>query len=100
MDVCADAHMVCGCLVAPLPDGIRGRKEAVVYRSSFSKKASSLPLGLRDKSNDLAHVFTPITYNNHFICVGQLTANSKPRAGSSEGIKTRDGVGCCKAAFV
>src|SRR6516162_3441518 len=57
MDVCADAHMACGCLVPLLADGIRRRKDAVVCRSGFSNKASSRPLGLWDKSNNLTHVF-------------------------------------------
>src|SRR2546430_2310867 len=61
MNICADAHMACGCLVPLLADGIRGRKDAVVDRSGFSNKASSLPLGLWDKSNNLTHVFTPLT---------------------------------------
>jgi hypothetical protein len=44
VDVCADAHMACGCLVPLLADGVRRRKDAVVDRSGFSNKASSLPL--------------------------------------------------------
>jgi len=52
--------MACGRLVPMLADGIRRRKDAVVDRSGFSNKASSLPLGLWDKWNYLAHVFTPV----------------------------------------
>ena len=66
MDVCADVHMACGCLVPLLADGIRWRKDAVVYRSSFSNKASSLLLGLWDKSNNLTHVFTFIILHSSF----------------------------------
>src|SRR5437762_12537096 len=92
MEVCADAHMACGCLVPLLADGIRRRKDAVVYRSSFSNKASSLPLGLWDKLNNLTHVFTPII---SISSCRSVDAASKPRAGS----KTHDGIGCCEAAF-
>ncbi len=60
MNACADAPMACGCLVPMLADGITRRKDAVVDRSGFSNKASSLPLGLRDKSNKLTHVFTSV----------------------------------------
>jgi len=44
MDVCADARMACGCPVPLLADGIRRRKDAVVDRSRFSNKASSLKI--------------------------------------------------------
>jgi hypothetical protein len=67
MDVCADAHMACGCLVPLLADGIRPRKDAFVDRSGFSNKPGSLPLGLWNKSNNLAHVSLLLDYNNHSI---------------------------------
>ena len=60
LDVCADARMACGCLIPLLADRIGRRKDALIYRSNFSNKASSLLLGLWDKSNNLTHVVTPI----------------------------------------
>ena len=89
MDVCADAHMACGCLVPLLGDGIRWRKDAVVDRSGLSNKASSLPLGLWDKLNNPhpcfhSYYITIIIPSGH---VGPLTPTSKPRAGSNEAIK-------------
>ena len=86
MDVCADAHMACGCLVPLLADGIRRRKDAVVDRSGFSNKASSLPLGLWDKSNNLTHVSVLLYYNNHSIwSFGTVDADFE--APRREGIK-------------
>src|SRR3954467_9489980 len=75
----ADGHMACGCLVPLLADGIRRRKDAVVDRSGFSNKASSLPLGVWDKSNNLTHVFTPVILQSSLhLVVGLLTPTSKP----------------------
>ena len=69
MDVCADAHMAGGCLVPLLAVGIRRRKDAVVYRSGFSNKASSRVLGFWDKSNNLTQVFASIP-SGHCRSVG------------------------------
>ena len=67
MNVCADAHMPCGRLIPLLADGIRPRKDAFVDRSGFSNKPGSLPLGLWNKSNNLAHVSLLLYYNYHSI---------------------------------
>ena len=67
MNACADAPTACRCLVPMLACGITRRKDAVVDRSGFSNKASSLPLGLWDKSNNLTHVSTPLSCNDRYI---------------------------------
>src|SRR4051794_7268054 len=62
-----------------LADGIRRRKDTVVHRPGFSNKASSLALGVWDKSNYLTHVFTPVMLQSSFhLVVGLLTPTSKP----------------------
>jgi hypothetical protein len=60
MNLCADAHMAHGGPVPLLGDGIKRWKDAVVDRSGLPNKASSLPLGPWEKSNNLTYVFTPI----------------------------------------
>src|SRR5262249_1790272 len=42
-------------LVSLLVDGMRRRENAVVHRAGFSNEPNSFPLGLWDKSNNLAH---------------------------------------------
>jgi hypothetical protein len=67
-----------------LADGIRRRKDAVVDRSGFSNKASSLPLGLWDKSNNLTHVFTPVILQKSFYPVAAAICENLLRVGAVE----------------
>jgi hypothetical protein len=56
MGIGAAIRMTCRCVVLPLADRISRREDAVIYRASLSNQAGSLALGLRDKSNNFAHI--------------------------------------------